>query len=348
MRRLLALSVILLAGCASSNVGSVPRTLDDALLRRSDPMPDLFGTKSKKQNVYWTLFGATSIPNPQIQHTTLPLTSKSKAASIFGDSNNQLNHSSSMAVDKSHQLWVLLADENSFEPGTALVFKLPLKSSSVPIYTFVLSETYDPDHLAFDNTGNLWINSHNNGTAFEYTGPFTKSGTLSPAQIITNGLGGNTSGIALDTSGNLYVSKFDSSGTDSIAVFAAPITESEHPYYLNGLTTPGGLMFDAQGNLYASSNNGTDPAIVRYNSDDLQSGDTPSIVDTTGLYPLAYEANFAFDAAGNLYDADCGGSAHIFAYPTGSQQFSSTLAPSAQYTDFYIQRTDCVWGIAVR
>ena len=67
--------------------------------------------------------------------------------------------------------------------------------------------------------------SHGNNSALKYTGPFKKSGTLSPATTVTNGLD-EPSGIALDASGDLYISNFASSGSNSIAVFTAPIVES--------------------------------------------------------------------------------------------------------------------------
>jgi hypothetical protein len=87
---------------------------------------------------------------------------------------------------------------------------------------------------------------------------------------------------------------------------------------------------------------------VRYNSNDLSSGDTPSIMDSTGLKASPYASDFAFSPSGSLYDADCGNSPGIYVYPTGQKKFSSKLAPSAFYTNSSIQAAGCALGIAIK
>ena len=161
------------------------------------------------------------------------------------------------------------------------------------------------------------------------------------------------SGNAVDAAGNVYVSNLGSTGTNSIAVFKAPVSSASVPaFYLNGLTGPGGLIFDAQGNLYASNHPSSgQKSIVRYNSNNLVSGALPDIVDATGLGTQNYEASFAFDALGNLFVADCGApgnGAGIRSYPTATTPFSATLAPSVTYTNATINSVGCVWGIAIR
>ncbi len=84
-------------------------------------------------------------------------------------------------------LWVVVFGKHSGKPGAVSVFKLPVKANSTPLYTFVLSGTSDPDHLIFDASGNLWVNSHGNGSVLKYTRPFKKSGTLVPATTLTDG-----------------------------------------------------------------------------------------------------------------------------------------------------------------
>ncbi len=295
-------------------------------------------------HVYWTLFAGSGYP--QIQFAKVPLTAKSQVSNVFSSQKNTLNYSSGSHVDSLGRLWVIVFGKNSGKPGTALVFKLPLTASSTPLYTFVLSGTDDPDHLTFDASGNLWVNSQNNNSALEYTGPFKKSGTLSPATTVTDGLDG-PSGIALDASGNLYISNFASSGSNSIAVFTAPISNRE-PYYLDGLYSPGGLVFDKQGNLYASSNGSSHAdAIVRYNSGHLTSGSKPSIVDSTGLQHT-YGSDFSLSPTGDLYFANCGSTGSIIVYPTSTKSFSSSLAPSVNYTNADLKEAGCGWGIAIK
>ncbi len=121
------------------------------------------------------------------------------------------------------------------------------------------------------------------------------------------------------------------------------------PYFLNGLRSPGGLAFDKAGNLYASSN-GSSPEVVRYDSNDLKSGDSPSVVDRAGLPASSYEAAFAFNSNGDLYAANCGnaGSAGIDVWPLSRMKFSAKLKPSALYTNSDIQEAGCAWGIAIK
>jgi DNA-binding beta-propeller fold protein YncE len=161
----------------------------------------------------------------------------------------------------------------------------------------------------------------------------------------------NPTGNAVDAAGNVYVPNLGSHGTNSIAVFTAPVTSASTPaFFLNGLRFPGSLIFDAQGNLYASDNpQGSQSAIVRYNSNNLVSGAMPNVVDPTGLGTQNYGTAFAFDGLGNLYVADCGnaGSAGVRTYLTGTNPFTATLAPSSTFTDVPINSLGCVWGIAI-
>jgi hypothetical protein len=306
---------------------------------------------STGQMLYWSFFWTNKASgNEQIESTRLPLRNGSSVTLVNGNATNSLNGSDSMAIDPSGRFWVGAAPMSGTGNSHLYVFTSPPTNTSAPLYTLAIPAANDADHLIFDGSGNLWITSYGNQEIQEYTGPFTGSGSLTPA--LTLSLTFTPSGLAMDARGDLFVSNLDSSGTQSIAVFGAPILNGASPsYYLDGLSGPGGLIFDSNGNLYASQNEsgGTD-YIVRYDSNDLNSGSTPSIEDpiTGSEAGNAYESNFSFDSAGNLYDADCGSPAHIYVYPLSKQQFSSTLAPSVSFTDATISSTGCVWGILVK
>jgi hypothetical protein len=314
------------------------------LLAPSSVSGATIGAAMTRQHVYWTLFAGSS--SPQVMSAAVPLHAKSKATSLYNNSENMLLYSSGMHFDSLGRLWILVFGPHNGDPGSADVFNLPITARSAPLYSFVLANSADPDHLTFDATGNLWVTSHGNNKVFEYAGPFKESATLSPAKTIDE-QSSTPSGIAFDASGNLYVSIFSSAGTDSIAVYKPPIPK-RNVYYLDGLTSPGGLIFDAQGNLYASTV-ASKGAIVRYDSDDLKSGDRPSIVDATGLPANSWESDFAFAASGDLYFANCGGakSAGIDVYRTSRKPFSAKLAPSLLYANSEITRAGCAWGIAI-
>lgn len=322
----------LLAGCSSGGI---------ALPLIAGP---LAGNNKATQHVYWTLYADTNYP--EVQGAKLPLKKESKTLNVGGNTRNYLNYTSGLTVDKTGHLWILSFGKYGGKPVTALVFNLPLKKSSLPEYGFVLSGTDGSNSLAFDPSGNLWTSSPGNNEVLEYSGPFTKSGTLSPAQTLDGG-GYEPYGIAFDKSANLYVSIFNSTGTNSIAVAAPPYTSA--PYFLDGLTSPGSLTFDAAGNLYSSSNGSSGAAVVRYDADNLNEGAKPSIVDPKGLPSGSYMSAFAFTPAGDLYVANCGKSesAGIDVYPTSRSKFGANLKPSLLYSNAGLQRAGCAWGIAI-
>jgi hypothetical protein len=330
------IAAVSLSSCASADIGPSSGSESPAAIQLA---------KNGTQHVYWTLY--SSCKYPLVQFAKVPLKRTSKAKNYYCTKQNGLNgYSSGLYIDSLERTWLIYSGVGGGDPGSVAEFILPLASKLAPNYVFVLSGTDNPRHLTFDASGDLWVVSRDNSSVLEYTGPFNKSGTLSPAITLTNGID-TPSGIAFDTGGNLYVSNFASTGTNSIAVFSAPISASSKPYFLDGLNTPGGLIFDKSGNLYASSNGGSSSAIVRYDSDDLSSGDTPSIVDSTGISDI-YEAEFAFSASRDLYFANCSTFGAVYVYRTGRQPFSSSLAPSIDYTNSQIDSAACVWGIAFR
>jgi hypothetical protein len=301
------------------------------------------------QTVYWTLFDGQS-QSYQLESARLALTSTSHDVEISGTPNNQLQCTAGMAVGPSGRLWVLTYPSGCSAPNPAsiAVFTPPINQSSTPVMTFTLPGAGDVDHITFDHAGNLWASDYYNNAVYEFTGPFKSSGPLSAAVTLTNGL--NTpSGVAVDAKGNVFVPNIKSTGTKSIAVFHAPVSDTTTPTFLNGLANPGGVTVDAKGNLYASSNSDTGPgnAIVRYNKGHMANHATPSVVDRSGPTKDQYEADFAWDAVGDLYDADCGSHASIRVYPLATKAFKSSLKPSVVYTNASLKSVGCAWGVAI-
>ena len=329
----LALALPILGGCGGRGLNQLPFT------EASQPQGV---TDQAAVNVYWSLFYAGA--NPQVEIAKAPLKLKSKVTDIDGNSTNQLVCANAMRFVGS-KLWIMnLSPCHASGESIAQVYSLPLRMSSTPKKTFVLSGPMDADHMTFDASGNLWVPSANSNTIYEYKGPFTSSGTLSPATTLT--LGFNVpQGLGFDSKGNLYVANTGTTnGKNAITVYKVPISNRK-PYYLKGVIAPSGLTFDAHGNLFVSSN-GKTGAIAEYASSHLKSGSGPTVVDPTGLATSPYGADLNFDAAGNLYDADCSSAPGIYSYPTATKQFSSRLAPTF-YMNNTITTIGCVWGVAV-
>jgi len=304
---------------------------------------------AKASRVYWDLFNGAA-PQFQLESAALPLAASSIDREITGTSGNMLRCTAGMTTDSKGRLWVLSYPGGCSAPfaATIQVFTTPVTQSSVPVLTFSLPGTGDDDNLAFDPRGHLWVEDSFNNAVYEFAGPFTTSTALVPALTLTKGI--NTpSGVAVDARGDVFVANSKSAGSNSIAVFHAPVTAATVPTFLNGLHSPGGLALDALGNLYASTNppTGAGAALVRYNSNHLASGSVPSIVDRSGLHGIPYAASLAWDALGNLYVADCGNEASIRVYPLATSPFGPKVAPSAVYTNSSLRSVGCAWGVAV-
>jgi hypothetical protein len=304
-------------------------------------------TPAPAQTIYWSLFDGQPT-TPQIQLTSLPLTAGSTVTNV--PLSTTLRQTAGMTFDATGRLWVISYPQAG--GIVAAVFIPPVTAASTPALQFTLPLSGDIDYLTFDSMGNLWASDYDNDVEYKFAPPFTSSRTLVPSVTLSLPGISHPTGIAVDATGNVYVSNLGSSGTNSIAVFTAPVTSASAPaYHLNGLYAPGTVQFDSHGNLYASTGSSSNQTgIARYNSNNLMSGAMPDIVDQTGLGTQNYGAAFTFDALGNLFVADCGAptnGAGIRSYPTATTPFSSTLAPSATYTNSTINSIGCVWGIAI-
>lgn len=301
------------------------------------------------QTVYWDLFNGSSLAD-QLEYAKLPLTAKSADTVVSGTADNHLRCTAGMTVGPQGHLYVLSYPSGCSAPFPAEieVFALPFTPSSTPLFALTLPGTGDVDALTFDHKGNLWVEDTYNKDVYEFAGPFTDNTTLVPS--LTLPLPDMTpAGLALDAKGDLFVSNAASTSTRSIAMYRAPITDVSVPAFLKGLASPGGLTFDGHGNLYASNNpsDGAGAAIVRYAAGHLKAGAKPSVVDGAGMKGAPYEANFAWDASGNLYVADCGSAANVRVYPLATKPFSSKLAPTVTHRNASLADVGCAWGIAI-
>jgi hypothetical protein len=325
--------VTFLAGCNSGSSTSTNPT--------PPPQPSF---------VYYSTFRNT-VGQPGLGVVPYPLTNTSTLSLTLNDSAiNGLVDPSALLVDASGRLFVL----NDVAPYTIPVYTLPLTATSTPAFTLTMpAGTNNAFNMNFDASGNLWVASTSSNTIYEFTGPFNASATLVPVATIASGACGRPEGLGFDVAGNLYAACEISTGAaNAVGVFlkgAGFTNATPLDHVLIGPGHPEALGFDHSGNLYAGSNLAPPSAgIAQYLSNNLAAGAAPNVYNSTGMSANPFPDEFVFDPAGNLYDADCGGATpKIYVYPTGSQAFSATLAPTAAYSDANIVGSSCVGGIAL-
>ena len=251
-----------------------------------------------------------------------------------------------VAIDSSGNLWV--ADSSN---SRVLEFKAPLttgESASVvlgqPSLTTVgeclgtgnLNETCDPEGLAFDSSGNLWVaDASRNNWVLEYKAPFSNGEV---ASLLLGGAPFNGSmnasslaqprQIAFDSSGNLWVAD---TGNSRLLRFNAPITNHEaaslvlgasdfnssiqvsfDSYLQNKSAIPGptAIAIDKSGNVWVTNVF----SVVTMFPPPFSLGETPSVIVgdlSLAANPTAANSTtmnspngIAFDSSGNLWVSD--------------------------------------------
>ena len=197
------------------------------------------------------------------------------------------------------------------------------------------SELNNPLGIALDSAGNLYIADQLNQRIRE-----VKAGTISTvAGDGTPGYTGDTaaatsaelddpSGIAVDSSGNLYIA--DTSNHVIRKVAGGTITTyagtnvsggtGDHGLAIDAqLANPTGLTLDAAGNLYIADTGNSRIRIVT-----KATGDITSL--STGNFILSSPKGVAVDAAGNVYIADTNNSRVLKVAPSGSITKTTTVA----------------------
>ena len=150
-----------------------------------------------------------------------------------------------------------------------------------------------------DSSGNVLANVFLTGLG---TGPlavFPPLNTSAPTQTLTSGQG-NVEGVAVDGSGNVYLTPGANSVLELVAVGgvipASPTTRS-----FTGYSTPVALAVDGSGNLYAAGASGK---LVEYVAVGGALPATPAVRQFA--YTFSGPQSVAVDVNGNVYVADTG------------------------------------------
>jgi streptogramin lyase len=151
-----------------------------------------------------------------------------------------LPFTSAVALDGSHNAWFAV------QGGVARLTSLGVVSN--------FSCCNDPDGIAIDSTGNVWIADYGAPAIVE----LTSSGSV--AHRVSLGDSAGPKGIAIDGAGNVWAANYFGDSAVELAGSTATVTSPPNGYGLDApLKEPYGLAIDASGNLWisnASSNGG--------------------------------------------------------------------------------------------
>ena len=167
---------------------------------------------------------------------------------------------------------------NWYAPGAIYQFTPGIRRHS----TFSSGGLGEPENIAFDSSGNLFV-ADSMGNAVDEVTP---DGTEQTFVEIPD-----PHGLAFDSAGDLFVN-----GNRDGNIYEIKRGSTDVTTFAGGLTAPGGMAFDKAGNLFVTSG-GANGVVVEYKNN----GGSLSPNETLFAQGIAGAADMAFDAAGNLY-----------------------------------------------
>lgn len=221
----------------------------------------------------------------------------------------------------SGKLWV--ADEGAGIDGFSAA---QLAASGSPTPSVALANTNNPDGLALDVAGNLWVGT-NAGVVMYSVAQLGSSGSPTPAVTVstdgTSLYAPHT--MAFDASGNLWVGNSNGNLEEFTPAQLAATGSPTPTVTLTGLGNISGMLFDAQGSLWIGAYNAS--GVVKLTASQLSASGapTPDVTVTDGGGP----EGLAFDASGNLWVANINDDTVTMFTPA---QIASSGSPTATIT----------------
>jgi hypothetical protein len=180
---------------------------------------------------------------------------------------------------------------------------------ATPTRTINVSDPFSPSSMAVDSSGSLYAVSQSDGVVYVYSS--TASGAATPTRLISGsltqlGLPNIPTGIAADSSGNIYVASVPLfAGTTEVEVFSPTATGNVSPSRV--ITNPNGSALgeaiDTNGNIYLSLEVVTTPyasSIVEY-APGASGAATPMRTISGTATGLTAAEGLSVDGAGNIF-----------------------------------------------
>ena len=232
---------------------------------------------------------------------------------IGPDAAGSINGPDALAFDRSGDLWVANYDANT--DVSSLVEYTPSQlatGSAAPIVTISPGPSGsldEPDGLAFDSAGDLWVVNYSANTLVEYAPSQLATGAPTPIVTISSGPSASLNepdGLACDSAGDLWVANYNSSTVVeyklrqlSTGSPAPAMTISPGPSA--SLDAPDALAFDSSGDLWVANYNSN--TVVEYRAGQLDNRIPPASAMITpepgGM--LDGPDGLVFDPSGDLW-----------------------------------------------
>lgn len=214
-----------------------------------------------------------------------------------------------VAIDSSGDLWVANDDSLSAQfgdvPGTVVEYGKSELTEASPVPTVTIKVPHSPLQLAFDPSGDLWLDYRQANTVVELAkAQLARSG--SPEPRVSLRVGPDDCGVAIDPSGNLW----EGSDKDWLSEWTkAELTKSGGPapqvtISSGTLVAPCRPTFDSLGNLWVASSDGSN-AVEFTKAELVRSGSQAPRVDNSSM-SLYKPGQLAVSASGSLWVPNAG------------------------------------------
>jgi hypothetical protein len=242
----------------------------------------------------------------------------------FGGSGATASGSSALAADASGNIWITNQSINSVSEWSGLGAAYSPNTSGSSTGGFTAGGIYAPAAVAVDPSGYIWIvNGNGTLTKLDSTGSAYSGSPYSGGGLLSTG-----TGMAIDGSGNIWVTSDGSPG--SVAKFnSRGIAQSPSAGYTSGIDDPSAIAIDASGNVWVynqSDNGGKGYFFVKLNN---ASGSlTIGVSQTFGFDP----PQLAIDKSGDVWSGGLGGVDQLVEIPVDYDGTESTAATTTSNT----------------